>query len=198
MSETFNVKLNGMDMLLSNMRALSVDISKKAGRAALRKAANVIGDAARENARKFDDPKTPESIAKNVTVKFSPRRFKNTGDLMFRIGVRGGAKNYAGTKENVRKGRAGKQYATGGDKSNPGGDTWYWRFIEFGTKAKGSSAARRNRGRNIKAKRGHAATAARPFLRNAVNRSKQEAVDTFQRELAKIVSNAGKKQRGPK
>ena len=49
------------------------------------------------------------------------------------VGVRGGAKQYNDSKENVRKRLAGKSYKTLGDKNNPGGDTWYFRFIEYGT-----------------------------------------------------------------
>ncbi|MBJ9954370.1 hypothetical protein I5735_15155, partial [Acinetobacter baumannii] len=53
--------------------------------------------------------------------------------VMMKVGIRGGAKSYVKSKDNVRKGLAGKKYKTDGDKQNPGGDTFYWRFLEFGT-----------------------------------------------------------------
>jgi hypothetical protein len=77
---------------------------------------------AQEAALRIDDPTTAEVIAKNVSVRWSSKRFNSTGDLAFRVGVLGGARQYGNTKENVRKGRVGASYKTGGDKGNPGGD----------------------------------------------------------------------------
>ncbi len=51
------------------------------------------------------------------------RRFAEPAIQHFVSGVMGGAGQYANTKANVRKGRAGKSYNTAGDKGNPGGDT---------------------------------------------------------------------------
>ena len=74
-----------------------------------------------------------------------------------RVGVRGGAMSYANTKENVRKGKIGKKYLTPGDKTNPGGDTWYWRLVEVGTSR----------------------SAAKPFLRPALNNNVDGVQDGF-------------------
>ena len=63
-----------------------------------------------------------------------------------RVGVLGGAKNYAAYGEIVT-GRSAK--------GNPGGDTFYWRFLEFGT-----SKMR-----------------ARPFMRPAMLTKQQAAFD---------------------
>jgi HK97 gp10 family phage protein len=93
---------------------------------------NVVRKAARANARKIDGP-SPRSIEKNITVQNSPRQGRRAGGIVMRVGVRGGAKQYADTRENTRRRRVGKSYKTLGDATNPGGDTWYWRFIEFGT-----------------------------------------------------------------
>ncbi|WP_374987639.1 HK97-gp10 family putative phage morphogenesis protein, partial [Klebsiella pneumoniae] len=90
-------------------------------------------------------------------VSFSSKAFRRTGDPTFRVGVMGGARQYANTKANVRKGRAGKSYNTAGDKGNPGGDTWYWRFLEFGTE--------------------HAA--ARPIIRPALNGVDADVINVF-------------------
>ncbi|HEL8386180.1 TPA: hypothetical protein U0D20_004949, partial [Escherichia coli] len=49
-----------------------------------------------------------------------------------------------------------------------GGDTWYWRFLEFGTEH----------------------VAARPFMRPAMNGADAEVVSTFARELEKAVDRA--------
>ncbi|HEL8103645.1 TPA: hypothetical protein U0A68_004974, partial [Escherichia coli] len=57
---------------------------------------------------------------------------------------------------------------TGAGKGNPGGDTWYWRFLEFGTEH----------------------VAARPFMRPAMNGADAEVVSTFARELEKAVDRA--------
>jgi len=111
------------DALIKKIRQLPIRLGNNAGRRALRKGANVIRNAARDNAKRIDDPESAEQIWKNITVQGGGRRReKRQGGPMMRVGVRGGAKN--------RKG--GGTYHVGGSKSNPGGDTWYWRLIEFG------------------------------------------------------------------
>lgn len=171
MADGLEFKLEGLEELHGKLAEIAVDMKMKGGRAALRKAANVIRNAARANAMKFDDPLTAETIAKNIDVRWNARRFKRTGELPFRVGVLGGAKNYATTKANVRKGRAGESYATGGDKSNPGGDTWYWRFKEFGTQR----------------------TRAQPFLRPALENNIDAATDAFVTEYGKAIDRALKR-----
>lgn len=69
---------------------------------------------ARENAKRLDDPKTAENIARNITTKVNSKRFNSAGVILARVGVAGGA-----------------QQDKGGGGS--GGDTYYWRFLEFGT-----------------------------------------------------------------
>lgn len=81
----------------------------------------------------MDDAGTDEAIWKNIAVANNARAGRKEGGIVMSVGVRGGAKSYANNAENRRKGRAGKTNATGGSKANPGGDTWYWRFLEFGT-----------------------------------------------------------------
>lgn len=125
--------LSGVDSLLKKLASVNHDIKYKGGRSALRKSAKLVETALKANASKIDDPVSVKNISKNVAIRWSSRRFRSTGDLMFRVGILGGASSYADSRENRRKGRAGQQYSTGGDKSNPGGDTWHWRLIEFGT-----------------------------------------------------------------
>lgn len=168
MADGVEVNLTGLESLLGKMDAVSEVTRNKAGRFALRKAANVIRDRARSNAARVDDPLTREAIHKNIVASFSSRQFRRTGDLAFRVGVMGGARQYANTKSNVRKGRAGAKYKTAGDKGNPGGDTWYWRFLEFGTE--------------------HAP--AKPVLRPAMNGVDTAVITVFAEEMEKAIDRA--------
>lgn len=171
MGDGVEVNLSGLDSLLGKIDAVSDVTKNKAGRFALRKAAEVIRDRARNNASRVDNPLTKEAIHKNIIASFSSRQFRRTGDLAFRIGVMGGARQYANTKDNVRKGRAGKTYKTSGDKGNPGGDTWYWRFLEFGTE--------------------HAS--ARPIIRPAMNGVDNDVINVFSVEMEKAIDRAIKR-----
>lgn len=155
-------EIQGLDEVLRKLKAVKTDVKMKGARFAGRKSANLIQRAAIRNAAKINDPATAEEIAKNVSVRFSSKTFRRTGDVEFRIGILGGARQYAQTRANVRKGRAGKSYNTAGDRSNPGGDTWYWRFQEFGT----SKAP------------------ARPFMRPALEENIGPATDEFTRQFS--------------
>lgn len=162
---------HGMESLLAKFESLKREAKYKSGRAALRKAANFVAAKAKEGALRIDDPATPENIAKNIAVRWNGRRFKTTGDLAFRIGVMGGARQYGNTKENVRKQRVGQSYHMGGDKSNPGGDTWYWRMHELGTEK----------------------MSARPFMRPALFNNQNEIIKVFANAFERSVAAAIKK-----
>lgn len=108
-------KIEGLDLLLKKLDAVSYDLKHKGGRAALRKAANVVLAAARAGAMRFDDPETARSIVKNLALRWNNRLFRQTGNLGFRVGVMQGA---------VLK--------RGGDKG-AGAPTPHWRLLEFGT-----------------------------------------------------------------
>lgn len=124
--------IQGLDEVTSNLRRLgNPRKAKNAATRSARKSMNTVKKAAVNNAKALDDPESTERIWKNITTKSA--RTRGTGFVLMRMGVRGGARQYVATKSNVRKGRAGKTYKTDGDKSNPGGDTFYWRFIELGT-----------------------------------------------------------------
>lgn len=108
--------ITGTEQIVRNLKLLPERLGRNAMRRALRKGANVIRDQARINARQLDDNLTREAIYKNiVTQGMGRKRERQAGGVGMRVGVLGGA----------RKGR-------GGD-SNPGGDTWYWRLVHFGT-----------------------------------------------------------------
>jgi HK97 gp10 family phage protein len=157
----FSVKMTGVDELSKKLEALSYDMKKKGGRYALRKAAQIIRDQAKLNALALNDPRTSEVIAKNITEKWNGRLNKQTGDLGFRVGVLGGARDYSAYGE-LKTGKSASD--------NPGGDTFYWRFLEFGTEK----------------------AAARPFLRPAMDAA-QKATDTFIAEYGKSIDRAMKR-----
>ena len=167
MSDGISYKINGLDELQAKLKSVSEDTQKKGGRFALRKAAQVIQAKAKQNAERVNDPATPEEIAKNIAIRWSGKHFKSTGDLMFRVGVLGGAKGFAAASGEV-KGRG---------KGNPGGDTYYWRFLEFGTSK----------------------IAAQPFLRDAIASKQSEAISEFvnqyniaiDRAIARAAKNGG-------
>lgn len=123
--------INGIDEVLSKMRTLSdARRQKNAALRAGRRAMAPVRKAAIANAKAVDDPNSPEQIWRNIAMTTGRTR---RSFALVRVGVRGGARSYMHTRENVRKGRVGKKYATDGSKTNPGGDTWYWRLVEFGT-----------------------------------------------------------------
>lgn len=134
------VPVPGLSQVLKRLRALPLDLQKKGLKTAMRKGATVVRKAAIENVRTFDDPETKEKIFRNVVVQFAPRYSKRITGVVMRVGVLGGARQYASNVVNKRRGRVGKTFAVGGDKGNPGGDTWYWRFLEFGVPSHGIKA----------------------------------------------------------
>lgn len=154
-------QLEGLDALLVKLASVSDDVKRKGGRTALRKAAKVIHDAAYRNALALDDPATAKSIADNVSIRWRSKRFNQTGDLMFSVGVGGGAR-YANTRENVRRRRVGEEHL------NTGGNVFYWRFLEFGTSK----------------------IAARPFLRPALANNIDAATSEFIAAYSKAVDRA--------
>lgn len=117
-NDAIQYSLLGVDELLGKLDELGQDVRKKGGRFALRKAAKIVEAAAKVNANKVDDPGTGRSIADNIATRFSTRRFKRTGDLLFRVGVSYGAV-LPGKGETVDK-----------TVNSP---TPHWRLKEFGT-----------------------------------------------------------------
>jgi len=151
----FGVDIKGADQIINRMHVLPDKLQQRIGRKSARRAMVPVRNAAREAARKFDDPATKTAVFRNVYIQQSSRQSRNVGGVVMRVGILGGAKRYADTRQNRRAGRVGASYATGGDKGNPGGDTFYWRFLEFGTEK----------------------MAARPFLRPALERNAQAVTD---------------------
>lgn len=146
-----SMDMTGLDAVLAKLETVEYDVRYKGGRFALRKAASVVRDAVIAGALRLDDAATPESIAKNVAIRWSSKTFRRTGDLAFRVGILGGA-------------RAQEQ----GGAPAPGGHTFYFRFLEFGTQ-------------NM---------AARPFIRQALSANAQKATTTFIQEYEKALDRA--------
>lgn len=128
------VKIQGLEETTRKLKLLPERIGKNALRRALRKGANIIRDQARSNFRALDDGPTPEKIYKNVVVQGAKAsRNKQVGGIIMRVGVLGGARDMSAYGE-----------FGGAGKSNPGGDTWYWRLLEFGTSEFGAKSPMRN------------------------------------------------------
>lgn len=118
MAETVEFTITGLDSLLGKLEAVSYDVKRKGGRSALRKAAMVMVNHAKEGARRLDDAETGRSIADNVGLRWNGRLFKRTGNLGFRIGVLKGAV-------------LPKKGETADTTQNA--PTPHWRLLEFGT-----------------------------------------------------------------
>ena len=150
-------ELKGMDELRRKLADLRGDSAQKAFKSAAGAGAKVIRQAAIANARTVDDSLSPEMIAANIVQRPTPKRYQRNGDVSVRVGVLGGAKAPTGNGS-IR---------TAGKKPLPGGDTYYWRFLEFGTQK----------------------MAAKPFMRPAMDKG-QEVFDAFAAQLTKRVDKA--------
>lgn len=115
MADGIDISITGVESLLGKLSSISDDLRRRGGRAALRRAGNVIVEKAKANAARIDDPLTGRSITANVAMRWNNRLFKTTGNLGFRIGVLHGAvlKKHPDLGENA--------------------PTPHWRLIEFGT-----------------------------------------------------------------
>jgi HK97 gp10 family phage protein len=157
-------QLKGFDEVLLKLDAYKRIVGDKSAKTpvskALRKGAASIAKRVRVKARALDRRPTPNKIYKNVRtyVIKKPQRFN--ADVGYRVGILGGAK---------RPARAVGEFK-GKGSANPGGDTYYWRYLEFGT--------RRAR--------------PRPFMRPAMHEGAQEAFDTFVEALDEFVGKVAK------
>jgi HK97 gp10 family phage protein len=163
MADGVSVDIQGLDAVIDKMRYISYDLRRKGGRFALRKAAKVVVDAAKQNASRLDDPVTANNISKNIAERWNGRLFKRSGDLGFRVGVLGGARQQSEAYRELG-------FIDGKGKDNPGGDTFYWRFIEFGAP--------------------NANVPATPFLQPALSRNVDKVAQVFISEYGKALDRA--------
>ncbi len=162
-------EITGLDEVQAKLRQLGNQRkAKNAATRASRKAMNIVKKAAVQNAKAIDDKDSPEKIWKNIITKAG--KTKGVDGVVMKVGVKGGARKYGTNADNRRAGRVGRRYQTLGDKKNPGGDTWYWRFEEFGT----------------------ATNNAHPFLRPALNNNidavRAEFTRSYSEELDKEIA----------
>lgn len=146
---TWSIK--GLADVRKRMKALPEKLQERGMKAALRAGAEKIAEAARSNASNIDDPATDESVEANITVSYSTKGSRKDQRMMYRVGVRGGAKQGAGS-------------------GGPGGDTWYWRLVEFGTSHSG----------------------AKPFMRPAMESQAAAASEEVATRLERFLDRAAK------
>lgn len=115
MADNVRLKIDGLASLKGKLAEIPDDLKRKSGRAALRKAGNVIVSKAKQNAALIDDPSTGRSIADNIAMRWNGKLFKRTGNLGFRIGVMHGAVLQKHPDKGVNA------------------PTPHWRLLEFGT-----------------------------------------------------------------
>jgi len=115
MADRVDFSLIGVDELIGKLYEISDDLRRKGGRAALRKAGNIIVNKAKANAERVDDEHTGRSIRDNIALRWNGRLFRQSGDIAFRIGVLHGAVlvDHPDLSENA--------------------PTPHWRLLEFGT-----------------------------------------------------------------
>lgn len=197
------IKIQGLDETLKRLQATDPKRQLNIYRSAARSAMLPLRNAVRTSAQQLDDPNSATSIAKNVAIRsMNKKKLRQAGggasDVGVSVGIAGGARQYANSKENQRKGRAGQTYETGGSKTNPGGDTWYWRLIEFGrsafTTGKSSITGKqinlfnpvtgKNFGYKVKG------ITARPFMRPALPQNINQIMDRFAMRLKAIIDKS--------
>ncbi len=108
-------KLEGLEPVQEKFKRLGDPrLIKNSARRSMRKAMAIVRDAARNNAKGIDDPKTAEKIWKNIAIAAGKTR--NPNEVVMRVGVRGGA-----------------SFSNPNPPNTSGGDTRHWRWIEFGS-----------------------------------------------------------------
>ncbi|WP_314384941.1 HK97-gp10 family putative phage morphogenesis protein [Pseudomonas brenneri] len=166
MANASGFSLQGLDGALDKMKTLAPKLKRSGLRKASRKAMNIVRDAARAAAKNIDDPETAEKIWRNIVTQEAGRQSKREGGVVMRVGILGGAKDYSNV--HTRKGGRRGTYAVGGDVRNPGGDTFHWRFIEFGTEF----------------------IPAAPFMRPAMETNTEAVTNRFSTELRAEIDKA--------
>lgn len=146
-------EIKGLEQVLRNFHALADNMKKKHARTAGRKAMRSVQKTAKANAKRIDDPKTAEKIYQNIVIRAGRRANRNA--IVTRVGVLGGAKASAEAVGELK----------GEGKKNRGGDTFYWRFVEFGT----------------------ARSKAYPFMRTALSQNANQVFDDYATELGRNI-----------
>lgn len=149
-----DLNITGLNEFTKKIAELK-DVKKVRSRArsAARKAMKIAQLSAQMGAAYIDDPKTREDIQKNIVIRNGKTR--DFGTVIMRVGIMGGA------AVNGKTDRA-KLAAL------PGGETVYWRYIEFGTSK----------------------MPATPFMRPALQQNLQKITDEFANTFMKSIEKA--------
>lgn len=141
-----------MDAFAKMFENLDETIRRKVITKSVRAGATIVKKDAQRRAKSLDDSHTRNDISKNIAIKFSSSKARKYGDFTMRVGVLGGSRSRFVNDQ------------------NPGKDTFYWRFLEHGTKK----------------------LTAKPFLlpslENNITAVLSKIVTTFQNELNKIAT----------
>ena len=68
----------GLSAVLAKFAAIGDDVKRRGGRFALRKAAQLVRDAAVANAARIDGPETAANISKNIAERWNGKLYKAT------------------------------------------------------------------------------------------------------------------------
>jgi HK97 gp10 family phage protein len=150
----FSMEVQGLRELEAQLRALPEKVAGQALAASVSAGARVIRDEAIQRAPVRTGAMKAQIFTKRV-------RTDSKFEKLSIVGVRGGKAKYANNKANRRSGRAGKEYENAGE-------TFYWRFVELGTRK----------------------MAAHPFLRPAFDAKQQEAVAAITERLDQRIQKA--------
>ena len=109
MADTITYKLRGADELSRIFKTLPQEMQRQVVVPAAKDAMDIVLQAAKVNADRIDDPRTPNYIPLNIALVEDTKFFNETGSTKISVGVRK-------TKRGVR-----------------GGNSFYWWFQEVGT-----------------------------------------------------------------
>lgn len=149
-----NFKIEDYSKIIKKFEELSEKVQKTHAFGAARRGAQVIANNIQKSALRVDSSLTPEQISKNVGVQRASKISKKEKAAAYRIGI------YGGAKDNPK------------NEGNPGGNTFHWRFLEFGTE-------------HMEAK---------PFFRDAFESSGPEAAKAIGDSLKKRIEKEAKKK----
>src|SRR5699024_9448761 len=113
MANEFSVDIQGMAEVFSQMDHLSDKLRKRAMQKAITRGAAEMRKAARKEAKRIDNPASARAIYRNVTSRKMPQRKRKRWYPGAVVAVSVGVRS---------------------DPAAPGGHTWYWPFIELGTR----------------------------------------------------------------
>lgn len=180
MADGVEFSLDGFDDVIKRLGAFTDQksmrrITTRATRAGLRETRKK----ARASYAKIDRSNTKENISRNITVKINSKSFNRNGIITGRVGVIGGAKK-------------------DGDAGGPGGDTWYWRFIEFGFdhNIDKNIAKHRKHRKNPNVAKGTTRKEGRKLLTKAMN--EEEMTIGFKNALSASIDKEIKKYGAPR